>query len=61
MEAAFRLAGVVVESVVIEDTDRGDLLVVAVRPRRNIVPRCGRCGGEGHEKTGVGHGGGGGT
>jgi transposase len=38
------LAGVVVESVVIEDTDRGDLLVVAVRPRRNAVPRCGRCG-----------------
>jgi transposase len=38
------LARVVVESVVIEDTDDGDLLVVSVRPRRNAPPRCGRCG-----------------
>jgi transposase len=38
------LTGVVVESVVIEDAAGRDLLVVAVRPRRNAVPRCGRCG-----------------
>jgi transposase len=35
---------VVVESVVFEDTDDGDLLVVSVRPRRNAPPQCGRCG-----------------
>ncbi|HSS22965.1 MAG TPA: ISL3 family transposase [Mycobacterium sp.] len=41
-----RLLGVsrtVIESVRVEETDRGDLLVVAVRPRRGELPRCGRC------------------
>jgi transposase len=38
------LVGVVVESVVIEDTGDGDVLVVGVRPRRRTPPRCGRCG-----------------
>ena len=38
------LPGVVVESVVVEDTDDGDLLVVSIRARRGTSPRCGRCG-----------------
>jgi transposase len=38
------LAGVVIESVVMEDGDGGDTLVVAVRPRHRTRPRCGRCG-----------------
>lgn len=41
-----RLLGVsrtVIESVRIEPSGRGDLLVVAVRPRRGELPRCGRC------------------
>src|SRR5258706_7947121 len=38
------LKGVVIESVVIEDTDDGDLLVVAVRPYLRTPPRCGECG-----------------
>jgi transposase len=39
----FGVSRTVIESVRIEETDRGDLLVVAVRPRRGEVARCGRC------------------
>lgn len=41
-----RLLGVsrtVIESVTVEETDGGDLLVIAVRPRRGEIARCGRC------------------
>jgi transposase len=37
------LRGTVIESVRVEQTDDGDLLVVSVRPRRGVLPRCGRC------------------
>jgi len=37
------LRGTVIESVRVEDTDGGDVLVVSVRPRRGQLPRCGRC------------------
>jgi transposase len=35
---------VVIESVLIEDSDDGDQLVVRIRPRHRAVRRCGRCG-----------------
>ena len=38
------LAGVVIESVAVEDDDDGDVLVVKVRPHRRSARRCGRCG-----------------
>jgi transposase len=38
------LVGAVIESVLIEDGDDGDQLVVRVRPRHRAVRRCGRCG-----------------
>jgi transposase len=37
------LRGAVIEAARIENADDGDLLVVAVRPRRGELPRCGRC------------------
>jgi transposase len=44
MAAAARLARTVIESLAMETDAGGELLVVAVRPRRGAQRRCGRCG-----------------